>query len=80
MGANGNPHVPLTTNKVVPTSRGTTRREFVTLAELGEETGTSARFWQKEIARGRLRALRFSNRITRIRRSDFERYLDSTAT
>ena len=62
------------------TSSASSRREFISLHELAVETGTSTRFWQKEIARGRLKALRLSSRITRIRRSSFEKYLESTAT
>jgi hypothetical protein len=57
-----------------------TVRGFLSLSELACETDTSTRFWQKEIARGRLKALRLSNRITRIRRSDFENYLQLAAT
>jgi hypothetical protein len=55
-------------------------RAMLTLPECAAEANVSRRFLEKEIARGRLRAVKLSSRICRVRRSDWEHYLDSSAT
>jgi hypothetical protein len=56
------------------------RRAMMTLPECAFEAGVSRRFLEKEIARGRLVARKLSTRICRVLRSDWERYLDHSAT
>jgi hypothetical protein len=56
------------------------RRSLMTLPQCAYEAGVSRRFLELEIQRGRLRAIKMSNRICRVRLSDWERYLDSSAT
>jgi excisionase family DNA binding protein len=53
---------------------------MMTLPECAAEAGVSRRFLEKEIERGRLRAIKPSSRIVRVRRSDWEQYLNSSAT
>ncbi len=55
-------------------------RALLSLAEAAEEAGVSYRFLQLEISRRRLVAVRLSNRIVRIRRVDWERYLANNLT
>jgi hypothetical protein len=56
------------------------RRSMMTLPECAADAGVCRRFLEMEIHRGRLRAIKMSNRICRVRRSDWERYLDTSAT
>ncbi len=53
--------------------------ELLSLAELCIEARVSRRFLELEIARGRLVKLQLSNRIVRIRRSDWLDYLKRAA-
>jgi hypothetical protein len=55
-------------------------RAMMTLKACAAEAAVSRRFLEKEIARGRLRAIKMSTRICRVRRSDWEHYIDSSAT
>ena len=59
---------------------GVPPRAMLTLAECASEAGVSRRFLEKEICRGRLIATKLSTRICRIRRGNWERYLDRAAT
>ena len=52
----------------------------MTVPECAAEAGVSRRFLEKEIERGRLRSIKLSSRICRIRRSDWESYLGEAAT
>jgi hypothetical protein len=65
-------HPPL-----VPTA---THRVMMTLPECAAEAGVSRRFLEKEISRGRLVARKLSSRICRVRRIDWDSYIDQTAT
>jgi hypothetical protein len=58
----------------------TLTRVMMTLPECAREAGVSRRFLEKEIARDRLVACKLSTRICRVRRSDWDRYLDQAAT
>jgi hypothetical protein len=58
----------------------TSDRGLFSLDEAAAEAGVSYRFLQLEIGRGRLVAVRLSNRIVRIRRADWERYLAKNST
>jgi hypothetical protein len=56
------------------------RRSMMTLPECAADAGVCRRFLEMEINRGRLRAIKMSNRICRVRRSDWDRYLEASAT
>lgn len=49
-------------------------------AECAKALGASYRFVQAEIARKRLPAIRLSNKLVRIRATDFEAYLSQRST
>ena len=49
-------------------------RGFLTIAEAAYELGASRRFLELEASRGRLRVLRLSPRLVRIRREDWLKY------
>jgi hypothetical protein len=55
-------------------------RSMMTLPECALDAGVSRRFLEKEILRGRLVAMKLSSRICRVRRKDWDRYLDGAAT
>jgi len=55
-------------------------RVMMTLPECAAEAGVSRRFLELEILRGRLVARKLSTRICRIRRSDWESYLQQVST
>jgi hypothetical protein len=55
-------------------------RKMMTLPECADEAGVSRRFLEKEICRGRLRAIKPSSRVCRVRRADWEDYLSEAAT
>lgn len=54
--------------------------ELVKLKDLAKEADTSYRFLHLEIRRGRLTAIRLSPTALRVRRSDWEAYLNARAT
>ncbi len=56
------------------------RARMLTLPECATEAQVSRRFLEMEISRGRLRATKLSNRICRVRGSDWERYLEEAGT
>jgi len=51
-------------------------RPFLTLTEAAEEIGCSRRFLEKTIERGELKAFRPSTRIVRLRRTEFEKWIE----
>jgi predicted site-specific integrase-resolvase len=53
---------------------------MMSLPECCDDAGVSRRFLEMEIKRGRLRAIKLSTQICRVRRSDWEKYLDASAT
>ena len=55
-------------------------RQLLTLKEIAAEAHVSRRFLEMEIQRGRLRAIKLSGSICRVRRSDWETYLAQAAT
>lgn len=61
-------------------ARLTADRKLFKLPELAAETGVTRRFLEMEISRGHLVALKLSARVLRIRRADWERYLNERAT
>jgi hypothetical protein len=80
MDVKGDNGVSMAAKNTGPAASNAAGRELITLADLAREANTSTRFLQKEIQRGKLRALRLSPRLTRVRRADYERYLDGKAT
>ena len=56
-----------------------TTRSLWTLAELAAEASVCRRFLELEITRGRLVAIRISNRV-RVRERDWQAYLNAGAT
>jgi hypothetical protein len=55
-------------------------RALMSLGECAQDAAVSRRFLENEIARQRLVALRLSSRVLRVRRSEWEKYLDAGAT
>lgn len=51
------------------------RREVLTLPEIADQMVVSRRFVELEIKRGRLAPIRLSNRVVRVSRAEFVRYL-----
>jgi len=68
----------LTNNTEVPAARQAGRP--LTKRELAGFLGISERFIELEVNRGRLRAVRFSNRLLRFRPIDVERWMESSLT
>lgn len=56
------------------------RTALMTLPACALEAGVSRRFLELEIKRERLRAIKMSTRVCRVRRTDWEKYLESSAT
>jgi hypothetical protein len=73
------PRATASTDPVQPNRQG---RELLSMAELTQEAGVTRQFLDKEIKRGRLIAIRLSSQVVRIRRQDWDAYLqrNSTAT
>lgn len=61
-----------TQSPAVPTKRG-----LMTMLDAAQEAGVSRRFLEQEVGRGRLVITRLSNRIVRIRPTDWDAYLNS---
>lgn len=57
----------------------TTLERFFTVAELAELTQSCEQFWRREIQRGRLVAIKLPIGL-RVRRIDFEIYLEERST
>jgi excisionase family DNA binding protein len=51
-------------------------REFLTLAEIAEMVGCTRRFLEMRIRDGELKVFRPSSRIVRVRKSEFERWIE----
>jgi excisionase family DNA binding protein len=56
------------------------KNHLLTKQQSAEQTQTSVRYLEREIARGRLKALKLSRKLVRIRQSDLDAFLESCAT
>jgi excisionase family DNA binding protein len=59
---------------------GEQRNRLLTKKESAEQAQTSVRYLERQIALGRLNALKLSRKLVRIRQSDLDRFLASCAT
>ena len=58
----------------------TAQRPFLTLAEGADEIGCTRRFLETRIADGELSVFRPSKRLVRIKRTEFERWVEAYST
>ena len=66
--------------KVVPISPTGSGRDILTKMAAAEYIGCSSRYLERQIRAGRLKALKPTGKLVRIRRSDLEAFLESGAT
>jgi excisionase family DNA binding protein len=66
--------------KVVPISPTDSVRDILTKAAAAEYVDCSSRYLERQIRAGRLKALKPTGKLVRIRRSDLEAFLESGAT
>jgi excisionase family DNA binding protein len=59
---------------------GEQKNRLLTKQQSAEQAQTSVRYLEREIARGRLKALKLSRKLVRIRQSDLDAFLESCAT
>ena len=59
---------------------GEQKNHLLTKQQSADQTQTSVRHLEREIARGRLKALKLSPKLVRIRQSDLDAFLESCAT
>ena len=59
---------------------GEQKNRLLTKQECAGQAQTSIRYLEREIARGRLKALKLSRKLVRIRQSDLDRFLESCST
>lgn len=68
--------IPNSTQKAAPRNS----RELLTIPEVAAELGSSRRFIEQEANRGRIRVIRLSARLVRVRRDDLDKYLSANAS
>jgi len=59
---------------------GEQKNRLLTKQQSAEQVQTSVRYLEREIKRGRLKALKLSPKLVRIRQSDLDSFLESCAT
>ena len=59
---------------------GEQKNRLLTKKQSAEQAQTSVRYLERQIASGRLNALKLSRKLVRIRQSDLDRFLASCAT
>jgi excisionase family DNA binding protein len=59
---------------------GERKNRLLTKQQSAQQAQTSIRYLEREIARGRLKALKLSRKLVRIRQSDLDAFLESCAT
>jgi len=59
---------------------GEQRTRLLTKKQSAEQVQTSVRYLERQIALGRLNALKLSRKLVRIRQSDLDKFLASRAT
>ena len=62
--------------EIVKTVVGVKGRRHIYLPEAAEEIGCSRRFLEKTVERGELKVFRPSSRIVRVRRAEFEKWIE----
>jgi excisionase family DNA binding protein len=67
-------------NPQLTNQTGEQKNQLLTKKQTAEQAQTSIRYLEREIARGRLKALKLSRKLVRIRQSDLDAFLENCAT